>query len=68
MDLGDVVQAPARPSAQTSMIEGDLGKLFARAVAAALTPVDAQSKMLQTEIVAMKSLEGVNGTDGMGDI
>ena len=46
----------------------DLGELIARAVAAAMTPQDAQLKMLQTEIIAMKSLEGINGSDGMGDI
>ena len=68
MDLGDVVQAPARPSAVTPMIEGDRGELIARAVAAALILLVAQLKMLQTEIIAMKSLEGVNGHDGMGDI
>ena len=68
MDLGDVVQALARPSAVTPMIEGDHGELIARAVAAAMTPLDAQLKMLQTEIIAMNSLEGINGPDGMGDI
>ena len=68
MDLGDVVQAPARPSAVAPTKEGDLGELVVLAVAAALTPLDAQLKMLQTEIIAMKSLEGVSGPDGMGDI
>ena len=51
----------------TPMKERDLGELIARAVAAALTPLDAQLKKLQTEIIAMKSLDGVNGPDGMGD-
>ena len=63
-----VVQALARPSAVIPMMEGGFGDLIARSVAAAMTPSDAQLKMLQSEIVAMKSLEGINGTDGMGDI
>ena len=33
-----------------------------------MTPLDAQLKMLQTEIIAMKSQEGINATDGTGDI
>ena len=61
MDFGDVVQARA------PLIEGDFGELIARAVAQALTPLDAQLKKLQTEIIAMISLEGVKGPDGMGD-
>ena len=68
MDLGVIVRTPARASAGTPTMEGDLGELIARAVAAAMAPVDAQLKMLQTEIIAMKSLEGINGPDGLGDI
>ena len=41
MDLGDVVQTPARASAVVPTTEGDLGELIARAVAAAMTPLDA---------------------------
>ena len=68
MDLGDVAQTPAPASAVVPTKEGDLGELIARAVAAAMAPVDAQMKMLQTETIAMKSLEGINGPVGMGDI
>ena len=62
------MQAPPRPSAVIPIMEGDLGDLIARAVAAAMTPLDALLKMLQTEIIAMNSLESINGPDGMGDI
>ena len=41
IELGDVVQAPPRPSAVIPMMEGDLGDLIARAVAAAMTRLDA---------------------------
>ena len=68
MDLGDVVRTLARPPAVIPMTEGDLGEPIARAVAAAMTPTDTQFKMLQTEIIAMKSLTGINGRDGMGEI
>ena len=67
MDLGEIGQTPARATVIPT-IERDLGELIARAVAAAMTPLDAQLKMLQTEIIAMKSLEGINDSDGMGDI
>ena len=68
MDLGDTVQAPTRPSAVTPMTQGNLAELIARAVAEAMSPMDAQLKMLQTEIIAMKNLEGINGPDGMNVI
>ena len=68
MDLGDAVQAPVRPSAVTPMMQGNLAELIARAVAEAMSPMDAQLKMLQTEIIAMKNLEGINGPDGMSVI
>ena len=38
MDLGEIVQTPARASAVTPTMEGDLGELIARAVAAAMVP------------------------------
>ena len=44
VDLGDVVQTPARASAVIPTMEGDLGELITRAVAAAMTPLDAQLK------------------------
>ena len=68
MDLGDTVQAPTRPSAVTPMTQGNLAELIARAVAEAMSPMDAQLKMLQTEIIAMKNLEGINEPDGMNVI
>ena len=68
MDLGDVAQTTARVPAVVPTTEGDFVKLIARAVATAMAPVDAQLKMLQTEIIAMKSVEGINGPDGMGDV
>ena len=49
-------------------MEADLGELIARAGAAAMAPVDAQLKVLQTEIITMRSLEGINGPDELGDI
>ena len=51
-------QTPARASAVIPTTEGDFGELIARPVAAAMTPLDAKLKMLQTDIIAMKSLEG----------
>ena len=50
MDFGEIQQTPARASALIPTIEGDLGELIARAVAAATTPLDAQLRILQTEI------------------
>ena len=44
MDLGGVVQTPARASAVIPTTEGDLGDLIARAVAAAMTPLDAHQR------------------------
>ena len=37
------------------MTQGNLAELIARAVAEAMSPMDAQLKMLQTEIIAMKT-------------
>ena len=59
---------PARLPAVVLTTEGDLVELIARAVAAAMAPVDAQLKMLETEIISMKIVKGIKGPDGMGDI
>ena len=53
MNLGEVAQTPTRVPAVVPTTEGDLVELIARAVATAMVPVDAQLKMLQTEIIAM---------------
>ena len=68
MDLGDVAQTPARVPAVVPTTEGDLAELISRAVATAMAPVDAQLKVLQTEKIAMESVEGINGSDGIGGI
>ena len=59
MDLGNVAQTPARVPAVVPTTEEDLVGLIARAVATAMVPVDAQLKMLQTEMIAMKKCGGI---------